>query len=69
MVFFPLACLISLLAISTVSECYLRPSETAIRQTKSLDGIWSFRLAPELGLNETRDEHELLKEVSQNGRT
>lgn len=62
---FPLvACFVSLSLIWTVGECYLRPSETATRQIKLLDGIWNFNLVPEQGLNETREEHTLPKEVS-----
>jgi len=43
------------------SECYIRPQETTIRQTKSLDGIWKWKMLPELGLEPTRNESEMNK--------
>lgn len=47
-------------------ECYLKPQETASRQIKTLDGIWKFRLEHELGLQPTRDDHNLPPDVSLN---
>lgn len=58
-----ICCFIVLILIPT-NQCYLRPEETASRQIKSLDGIWKFRLVPEQGLKEVRDEHTVPKDVS-----
>jgi hypothetical protein len=55
-----------LILILSIVDCYLRPQETGSRQIKTLDGIWKFKISPELRLKNTLNDEELYDLLKEN---